>query len=120
MPCQDDRRRISRAQDNFTLTRGCGGAKVGRMIQVVRDELRHPGESDADRIARWIQNAREEIAQTDVAEIDRIAGIVASCRGHPDLWPWAEGRLHGLGCYWLLMIVEPDRSAVVEARRKSL
>jgi hypothetical protein len=90
------------------------------MIRSIKDDMRSPGEADADRIARWTENAREEIAHTDAAEIDRITGIVAACLGHPDLYPWAEGRLRGMGCHWLLTIVEPDRSAVVEARKKSV
>ena len=90
------------------------------MIRTIKDDLWSEGdsngESDADRIARWVNNAREEIAGTTDLEADQIASVVSNMRDHPDLYQWGERRLTGMGCHWLLMIVEPDRSAVVADR----
>ena len=90
------------------------------MINRIVDEVWRDGESDADRIARWVRNAEREIADAIKKELVTIYLAVDGVNRNALLYPWTEHVLRSLGCRWLLTIVEPDRSEVVDQRMKAL
>lgn len=93
---------------------------IEAMIRKIEDEMRLPGETDSDRIERWIENAREEISEATAAEIAHISVAVNSMRRAPDSYFHQEIKLRGMGCRWLLAVVEPDRTDIVTTRSEEI